>query len=130
MSSARRCAARTCAPADEIVSALNERRILLAFEPVVETASRADRLPRMPDAHPPRRTAACWPASDVIPVAERLGLVRLLDHRVLELVVGELAAAPDFSASVNVSPASTIDPDWWSALRRAAARASRRRPSG
>ena len=36
-----------------------------------------------------------WPASDVIPVAERLGLVRLLDHRVLELVVAELVAAPD-----------------------------------
>ena len=27
------------------------------------------------------------PASDVIPIAERLGLVRLLDHRVLELLV-------------------------------------------
>ena len=36
-SSARRCARRTCAPTDEIVTALNERRILLAFEPVVET---------------------------------------------------------------------------------------------
>ena len=30
-------------------------------------------------------------ASDVVPVAERLGLVRFLDHRVLELVVSELA---------------------------------------
>ena len=31
----------------------------------------------------------------MIPVAERLGLVRLLDHRVLELVVDELVAAPE-----------------------------------
>jgi EAL domain-containing protein (putative c-di-GMP-specific phosphodiesterase class I) len=55
-------------------------------------------------------------ASDVIPVAERLGLVRFLDHRVLELVVDELAAAPALQASVNVSPASTTDPDWWAGL--------------
>ena len=40
----------------------------------------------------------------------------MLDHRVLELVVQELADAPDLRASVNVSPASTIDPDWWTGL--------------
>jgi EAL domain-containing protein (putative c-di-GMP-specific phosphodiesterase class I) len=42
--------------------------------------------------------------------------VRLLDHRVLELVVNELVAAPALQASVNVSPASTTDPDWWAGL--------------
>ena len=52
----------------------------------------------------------------MVPVAERLGLVRLLDHRVLELVVSELVAAPTLQASVNVSPASTTDPDWWTGL--------------
>ncbi|MBZ0146632.1 MAG: EAL domain-containing protein, partial [Pseudorhodoplanes sp.] len=56
------------------------------------------------------------PASEIIPVAERLGLVRLLDHRVLELVIDELAAHPDIRASLNVSPASTTDPDWWTRL--------------
>jgi EAL domain-containing protein (putative c-di-GMP-specific phosphodiesterase class I) len=35
---------------------------------------------------------------------------------VLELVVAELAAAPALTASVNVSPASTVDPDWWAGL--------------
>ena len=55
-------------------------------------------------------------ASDIVPVAERLGLVRLLDHRVLELVVDELVAAPSLQASVNVSPRSTTDPDWWAGL--------------
>jgi EAL domain-containing protein (putative c-di-GMP-specific phosphodiesterase class I) len=55
-------------------------------------------------------------ANEIIPVAERLGLVRMLDHRVLELVVNELAAAPTLNASVNVSPASTLDPDWWAGL--------------
>ena len=55
-------------------------------------------------------------ANDIIPVAERLGLVRLLDHRVLELVVDEMVAAPTLQASLNVSAASTTDPDWWSGL--------------
>jgi EAL domain-containing protein (putative c-di-GMP-specific phosphodiesterase class I) len=55
-------------------------------------------------------------AHEIIPVAERVGLVRMLDHRVLELVVQDLAEAPDLKASVNVSPASTTDPSWWAGL--------------
>jgi EAL domain-containing protein (putative c-di-GMP-specific phosphodiesterase class I) len=55
-------------------------------------------------------------APDIVPVAERLGLVRLLDHRALELAVDELVKAPDLKASLNVSPASTNDPDWWAGL--------------
>ena len=47
---------------------------------------------------------------------ELAGLVRLLDHRVLELLVSEMAAVPALRASVNVSPASITDPDWWSTL--------------
>ena len=101
--------------ADEIVAALNERRILLAFEPVVETASRQpafyECLMRIR-----RADGKLVPAKEAIPIAERLGLVRLLDHRVLELLVSELVAVPELRASINVSPASTTDPDWWSAL--------------
>ena len=100
---------------DEIVAALNERRIALAFEPVVETKSRKvafyECLMRV---H--RSDGRIAHANEIIPVAERVGLMRMLDYRVLELVVGELAAAPDLHASVNVSPASTVDPDWWSGL--------------
>jgi EAL domain-containing protein (putative c-di-GMP-specific phosphodiesterase class I) len=54
--------------------------------------------------------------SEVMPLAERLGLVRLLDHRVLELVLDELIGAPNLKASLNVSAASTVDPDWWASL--------------
>jgi len=97
---------------DEIVAALNERRIALAFEPVVSAQSRRVAFyeclmrVRRPDGQ-------LTHAGDIIPVAERVGLIRMLDHRMLELVVQELAAAPDLRASVNVSPASTVDPDWW-----------------
>ncbi len=42
--------------------------------------------------------------------------MRLLDFRVLELVVDEMIGAPGLQASLNVSPASTTDPDWWAGL--------------
>ena len=100
---------------DEIVAALNERRIALAYEPVVEAKTRKiafyECLMRV---HRPDGRIAH--ANEIIPVAERVGLMRMLDYRVLELVVNELAAAPDLTASVNVSPASTVDPDWWAGL--------------
>ena len=100
---------------DEIVAALNERRIALAYEPVVGTSSRDvafyECLMRIQ-----RPDGALAHAHEVIPVAERVGLVRMLDHRVLELVVKELVDAPQLRASVNVSPSSTNDPGWWSGL--------------
>ena len=100
---------------DEIVAALNDRRIALAFEPVARTVTREtafyECLMRVQ-----RSDGSLLPAQDVVPVAERLGLVRLLDHRVLELVVNELIAEPDLHASLNVSPRSTTDPDWWNGL--------------
>ena len=111
---------------DEIVSALNERRITIAFEPVVATSTRKtafyECLMRVQ-----RADGTLVTAHDIIPIAERLGLVRLLDHRVLELLVSELIAAPDLHASLNVSPASTFDPDWWAGLDRLPAGACGRR---
>ncbi len=101
--------------ADEIVAALNQRRIALAYEPVVEAQSRKvnfyECLMRIN-----RSDGSIAQAGEIIPVAERVGLVRMLDFRVLELVVAELAAAPEMQASVNVSPNSAIDPHWWQGL--------------
>ncbi len=100
---------------DEIVAALNERRIFLAYETV---AAAVDRKPAFYECLMRIRRAdgSLIAANEIIPVAERLGLVRLLDFRVLELVVDELIGTPDLKASLNVSPASTTDPDWWSGL--------------
>jgi diguanylate cyclase (GGDEF)-like protein len=100
---------------DEIVAALNERRIFLAYEPVVTAHGRRaafyECLMRVR-----RSDGSLLGANDIVPVAERLGLVRLLDHRVLELAIEDLAGAPSFTASLNVSPGSTTDPDWWTGL--------------
>jgi EAL domain-containing protein (putative c-di-GMP-specific phosphodiesterase class I) len=51
-----------------------------------------------------------------VPVAEKLGLVRMLDYRMIELAVQELVDTPQLNLSVNVSPASTLDPNWSSGL--------------
>jgi len=96
---------------DEIVTALNERRIVMAYEPVVEAASREaafyECLVRMDQGD-----GQVLLAPDIVPVAEKLGLIRLVDHRVLELVVAELAASPNVQLSLNISPDTTMDPDW------------------
>jgi len=100
---------------DEIVAALNERRIQLAFEPVVGAANRNvafyECLMRVQ-----RPDGGLASANEIVPIAERIGLVRMLDHRVLELVVKELNEFPQLNASVNVSPGSTNDPGWWLGL--------------
>jgi diguanylate cyclase (GGDEF)-like protein len=100
---------------DEIVTALNERRIVMAYEPVVAAHSRENAfyecLVRME-----QDDGRMLLAPDIVPVAERLGLIRLVDHRVLELVVAELAASPDVRLSLNISPDTTMDPDWWASI--------------
>ena len=100
---------------DEIVTALNERRIVMAFEPVVEARSRDaafyECLIRME-----QDDGQVLLAPDIVPVAEKLGLIRLVDHRVLELVVAELAASPKVHLSLNISPDTTMDPDWWASI--------------
>jgi diguanylate cyclase (GGDEF)-like protein len=98
---------------DKIITALNERRIMLAYEPVVTTTRRQvafhECLMRIRQVD-----GSVVAATAVVPVAEQLGLVRLIDHRVMELVVAELLATSDIGVSVNVSPDSISDPDWWS----------------
>jgi diguanylate cyclase (GGDEF)-like protein len=100
---------------EEIVMALNQRRIFLVYEPVIDVRSRQPAFYEclMRVARPDGSLLA---VNELIPQAERLGLVRLLDHRVLELALAELVAAPGLRASLNVSAASTVDPDWWAAL--------------
>ena len=100
---------------DEIVSALNDRRIALAYEPIVESGSRRPafheclvRL-RRPDG-----TIA--PAGAIVPTSEKLGLVHLIDHRVLELVIEDLAAHPDARCSINLSADTAADQDWLASL--------------
>lgn len=106
---ARRVNVRTTA---EIVNALNGRRMVMAFEPVVDAATRE------PAFHEcllrlRRDDGQIMLAPEIVPVAENLGLIRLVDHRVLELVTNELANMPAIHLSLNISPDTTVDVDWW-----------------
>ncbi len=100
---------------DQIVSALNQQRIVLAYEPIIDANTRTcafhECLLRIKG-----RDGALISAADIMPVAEDLGLVRQLDQRVLELVIAEMVAHPTVHVSFNVSASSTLDPDWWSRL--------------
>jgi diguanylate cyclase (GGDEF)-like protein len=99
---------------DEIVTALNDRRVIIAFEPVVGTLSRQpafyESLVRM------RVDGSSILAPDIVPVAEKLGLIRLVDHRVLELVLDELVKSRQVELSLNISPNTTTDPEWWGSM--------------
>jgi diguanylate cyclase (GGDEF)-like protein len=96
---------------DVILTALNERRVRLAFQPIVsdigEAPTKFECLIRM-RAEDGREV----PAPEFIPVAERLGLVHLLDRRVLELALNTLAACPNVKLNVNVSMETVKDPVW------------------
>ncbi|MEQ1930566.1 MAG: diguanylate cyclase, partial [Parvularculaceae bacterium] len=96
---------------DVILTALNERRIRLAYQPIVsdlgESPLKFECLIRM-RAEDGREV----PAPDFIPAAERLGLVHLLDRRVLELAINTLAACPHILLNVNISMETVKDPVW------------------
>ena len=97
--------------ADEIVGALNEGRVVLALQPIVDTRTRREAFSealvrlRSPDG-------SIIPPGAILPVAEKAGLVHMLDQRVLELAIPRLAADTNLTLSVNVSSATIHDPDW------------------
>ncbi len=96
---------------DVILTALNDRRIRLAFQAIVsdldETPSKFECLIRM-RGEDGREVSA----PEFIPVAERLGLVHLLDRRVLELAINTLAICPNIHLNVNVSMETVKDAVW------------------
>ncbi|MFN3958329.1 MAG: EAL domain-containing protein [Parvularculaceae bacterium] len=96
---------------DVILTALNDRRVRLAFQPIVadlgESPTKFECLIRMRG-----EDGREIPAPEFIPVAEKLGLVHLLDRRVLELAINTLAACPNVKLNVNVSMETVKDPVW------------------
>ena len=97
--------------ADELVEALNEHRLIFAYQPIVGARSRQPEhyecLVRLK-----RKDGTIAPAGDFIPAAETLGLVRLVDRRALEMAVAQLYAHPDVKLSINVSGTTAGDHSW------------------
>lgn len=101
---------------DEIVAALNDRRVALAYQPIVSANGTRDEKHYECLARIRREDGSLVSAGAVVPFAEKLGLVRLIDMRVLELATAELIADQDVRLSVNVSPTTTMDREWLASL--------------
>ena len=114
--------------ADEIVRALNDRRMMLALQPIVTSHSHEPELYecllRMK-----RLDGSIASASEFIHIAEQFGLAKLIDHRVLELAIELLLSTPKIKLALNVSAATATDPQWLAGSRPSPAR-SARSPSG
>ena len=102
---------RALTMSDDITSALNERRVRLAFQPIVHARTGktafCEALMRIENVD----GTYVMPAS-VFPTAEKIGLAQMLDHRVLELAVGHLALDTSLTLAVNCSGVTAYHPEW------------------
>jgi diguanylate cyclase (GGDEF)-like protein len=97
--------------ADEVVAALNDDRLVFAYQPIVSAGT------RLPIHHEcllrmVRLDGTVATAGQFIPAAEQLGLVRLVDRHALEMTVAQLHAHPKVTLAVNVSGTTAGDPSW------------------
>ncbi|MFD1702733.1 EAL domain-containing protein [Methylopila henanensis] len=101
--------------ADELVAALNAHRVALAFQPVFRADSRE---PVWSEALVRVRTEGgdLISGGPLVEAAEEVGIVHMLDHRVLDLAIRKLAADPDIRLAVNISASTTNDESWMDAL--------------
>ncbi len=98
--------------ATEIVRCLREQRFRLAFQPVVDATTGVpafhEALLRMTDS-----AGEIVAAAHLIPIAEKLGLVRLIDRAVVQMTVAALNKYPDAKLSFNISGTTATDPRWY-----------------
>ena len=101
--------------ATEIVKCLKEDQFKLGFQPIVSAATRDvvmhEALLRMNDANGDLITGA-----HLIPVAEKLGLVRLIDRAVAQMTIATLHHYPQAQLAMNVSGSTATDPRWFNQL--------------
>ncbi len=102
---------RLIAAGDEIINALEEDRVVLAYQPIIHAKSRLrafdECLLRIQ-----RKDGSLVCAKDFIPAAETLGMVRMLDKRALELAIAELYRSNDLKLAINVSATTAGDRSW------------------
>lgn len=101
--------------------AVEERRIRLAFQPVIEASTGAiahyEALLRLFG-----EDGKISSAGALIPIAERMGFAPMIDKLVLSQVIDELRHAKNVSLAVNVSNHSALDAGWMSILKDAVLR--------
>ncbi|MBL8790895.1 MAG: GGDEF domain-containing protein [Rhizobiales bacterium] len=99
-----RCAA-------EIVECLRSNKFHLAFQPLIDAQSGQvachEALLRMRDT-----SGEVVTAGHLVPVAERLGLIRLVDRAVVQMALETLHRHEGASLSINLSATTANDPRW------------------
>jgi diguanylate cyclase (GGDEF)-like protein len=102
--------------ATEIVKCLKADLFKLAFQPIVSAQTGEivlhEALLRMADEQSDELIAA----QHLMPVSERLGLVRLIDRSVTQMIVSTLHRYPDSHLAMNVSATTATDPRWYNQL--------------
>ncbi|HUE65103.1 MAG TPA: GGDEF domain-containing protein [Rhizomicrobium sp.] len=96
---------------DEVIGALKEHRMCLAYQPIVQARTRKvshyECLLRMvkPDG-------SIVAAGSFVPAAEQMGIVNLVDRFALEATMARLKSHPNITLAVNVSGTAASDPVW------------------
>lgn len=102
---------RMMAIADDVVAALNDDRLLLAYQPIIGAIDRKvfkyECLLRMR-----RPDGGIATAGQFVPAAEQLGIVGLIDRRAIERAVATLKAHPGVKLGVNVSGTAAGNAAW------------------
>lgn len=100
---------------ESVVKALREERVVFAYQPVVEcqtgTVSYYETLIRMLDD-----SGEVVPAYAFVPIIERLGLIRQMDRRTLDMAIEDLTADPELELALNISSLIATDRTWLRAL--------------
>ncbi|MDE3061099.1 MAG: EAL domain-containing protein [Pseudomonadota bacterium] len=97
--------------ANYLFKAFQERRLRLAYQPVIKSktgeVAHYEALLRLVGS-----TGKISTAGALIPVAEKMGLIDLVDTMVMEKVIEELRASKDVILAFNVSNLTTDNPVW------------------
>ena len=98
--------------------AVKENRLRLAYQPVVDShtgeVSHYEALLRLYG-----EDGRISSAGALIPIAERMGFIPMIDQIVLRKVIAELRADPVVKLALNVSNLTTLDPGWINILTEA-----------
>lgn len=97
--------------ANYLHDAIAENRLRLAFQPIIRSKTgkvgHYESLLRIVD-----KEGKISSAGPLIPIAERMGLIEIIDRLVVEKVVEELKQHPTVELAFNISSVTTGNPEW------------------
>jgi len=96
---------------EQVKAAVRDNRLRFAYQPIVDAKTRQPAyyeclMRKLED------DGSVRPAAAFMPAVEKLGLVRLIDRKALELAVETIEAHPDVSLAINVSGLTATDRSW------------------